>query len=161
MKFHHLLIEGIAAIPRFSMNKRYYPARELAKLDGKTVPILWMHEGTPENVGDKIPEDKIIGEATVYWREDLQQLWYQGKVEEEYSWTVQLAKGVSMGAHYTRDLLFSTNLILEEISLVIDAGIPETTVKVVEEYSYSLYPQLDLTSKIKLEYHMKARATSA
>lgn len=131
----------------WSKNKRYYPAEELSKLHGKQVPLLWMHEGTPQEAGDTIPEDKIIGHCTVYWKGSY--LLYVGKVKEEFSWCVSLAKGASIGAHFKQDLLFVTDIHLEEVSLVLDAGIPAATVS-----------QTDLASLIKLNCHLGRAKTS-
>lgn len=149
IEFHGLVklteskITGVAAFPRLSRNGRFYPPSELAKLDGRTVPILWAHQGTPEQKTDPIPEDKIIGQATVHWDSDLQQLKYEGKIKEEYAGFVKKYADklqVSLGAHYRPQRVCTgadcfeaaTNLHFEEISLTPSAGMPETDVKVVE-----------------------------
>lgn len=177
-------IEGIAAIPRVSRNGRFYPPESLAALDGKIVPILWAHQGTPMKVGDQIPQDKIIGQATVHWDSFMQQLKYEGKVEEQYSSILKQYPelGVSIGAHYRNNHFcvkggscydMATDLIFEEISLTPAAGMPETTVKLVEMVEPSVkqcgckhgeeepvkaeedfHPELDEVSRLKLKSHI-------
>lgn len=139
---------GVAAVEGWSRNGNYYPAYRLKKLHGQTVPMLWCHEGTPKNEGDKIPEDKIIGYCTVYWTGNC--LLYVGQVKDEFSWCVKLAQGASIGIHYQSDGLFVGDMTLEEVSLVMKAGIPATTLC-----------QTDLASVIKLHSHLGARSSLA
>lgn len=137
---------GVAAVAGWSRNGRYYPKERLAELHGQTVPILWQHEGTPKKKGDPIPEDKIIGHCTVYWNGNC--LLYAGQVKDEFKWCVEQAGGASIGAHYQSDLLFVGKIYLEEVSLVLDAGIEETTI----------HPT-DVASIMKLHYHTGKRTS--
>lgn len=141
-------IAGVLAVVGWSRNRRYYPAARLQELHGQSVPVLWMHEGTPEKPRAKIPQEKIIGHATVLW--DGAKLLYAGRVEDQFEWMVKEAKGVSMGAHYEQDLLFVGKIYLEEISLVKEAGIESTTAT-----------RFDEASVMKLESHLKARTARA
>ena len=139
-------VVGVAAVEGWSRNGLYYPKERLVELHGHRVPMLWCHEGTPENRGDKIPEDKIIGHCTVYWNGKV--LLYAGEVEDEFSWCVKQAKGASIGAHYQQDLLFVGKIYLEEVSLVLEAGIAATTVS-----------EFDKASIMKLHSHLLSNSS--
>lgn len=165
-------IGGVAAFPRLSRNGRFYPPSALAKLSGMTVPMLWAHNGTPEEKFDQIPADKIIGEATVHWDSEMQQLKYEGKVKEEYSDFVKKYADqlqVSIGAHYTARRMCTglecfeaaTDLHFEEISLTPAAGMPETNVKLIESspeecMRCAVIHGLDPVSQMKYEQFHKA-----
>jgi hypothetical protein len=134
-------IEGIAAIPRVSLNGRLYLPDDLARLHETIVPLLWAHQGTPERVGESVPSNKIIGKATVTWDSEKMQLKYAGEVYPEYKQLLEIKElGVSIGAHYVPKMVcgvgacyeMATNLILEEISLTPSPGMPETSVKLIE-----------------------------
>ena len=64
-------IDGILGIPRKSRNNNFYFASELARGDGETVPLRWNH--IKENTG-------IIGESTLSWNDNTEQLSYNGLV---------------------------------------------------------------------------------
>lgn len=138
-------IEGLAALPRVTRNGRFYSPKALEALDGSHVPLLWRHLGTPENVGDKIPADAIIGQATLTWNRALQQLQFKGQVKDEFAQALKQVGnlGASIGAHYKPETFHlsngetinaATNLVIEELSLTPAASMPETYVKGLEEF---------------------------
>lgn len=123
-------VYGVLAVEGWSENGKHYYAARLKELHGVSVPILWMHQGSPEKVTDKIPEDKIIGHCTVYW--NGQCLLYVGEVKDEFKWCVKLAKGTSIGVFHESIPLFASlfehhaagKMKLVEVSLVTACGIP-------------------------------------
>jgi hypothetical protein len=131
-------ITGIAAIPRVSRNGRLYLPEDLQRNDGVTTPLLWQHDGTPLKPTDAIPADKIIGTITYRYDPLKQQLLYDAVVHEGVPLTDGL--GISLGAFYNKQHVcgskycyeIAKNLRIVESSLVMQPGMPETTVKLVE-----------------------------
>jgi len=150
-------IEGICAVPCRSRNGVYYPANELAQLDGSRVPIMYSHIGSPYDKGVKIADVLTVGSAETYWKKEEQELWYEGKIKEQYSTLLYRMPNlrVSIGAHYTELRAVpkvATKIILEEISLTTTPAITAVTLKIVESFSR---PRLDWASQMKLEQAMK------
>jgi hypothetical protein len=131
-------ITGIAAIPRVSINGRLYLPEDLQRNDGVTTPLLWQHDGTPLKSTDAIPQDKIIGTITYKYDPLKQQLLYDAVVQEGVP--VSDGMGISIGAFYNKQHVcgskycyeIAKNLRIVEGSLTNHAGMPETTVKLVE-----------------------------
>ena len=67
-------ITGLLALPRISRNGNFYYPEELAKADGKTVPLRWNH--IQDNEG-------IIGTAKLSYDEDKMQINYEATVDNE------------------------------------------------------------------------------
>lgn len=134
-------IHGIAAFPRLSENDVFYWPQELAKFDGQTVPLRWMHIQSNE---------AIIGEATFRYDEDNRQVLYSATVTNEDAAT-EIRKGgfkVSIGASVSetstichKDGKCAEAPILDkiqELSVVNDPGLPETTLNIIEGLGISL-----------------------
>jgi hypothetical protein len=134
-------IEGILATPRVSRNRNFYFPEELSKGHNVTVPLRWEH--IQEN-------DGIIGKSTLFWDEDLMQLRYKAVIDNpEVEAKVEEAElagkpfrtslGVSAESHgqichnsgncYT----VPESIRFREMSVVAEAGIPESTIKFIEK----------------------------
>ncbi|NWG38087.1 hypothetical protein [Nitrososphaera sp.] len=134
-------LQGILAIPRISRNGNLYLPEELAKAHGKTVPVLWNHEGSPKNAGEPVNQSDVIGTMRLSWDPDLMQLNYEAEVERELPET---PLHTSLGAFFEREDHVCGNarcysiprgLRFVEASLTSTPGIPETTVKIIENFS--------------------------
>lgn len=76
-------LSGILAIPRISRNSDLYLPEELAKAHGKTVLILWKHEGSPKSDTDPASQSNVIGSMRIFWDPDLLQLKYEAEVDRD------------------------------------------------------------------------------
>jgi len=127
-------IGGLALTPRISRNNNFYFPSQLERADGKVVPLRWEHGGASTN----------IGEAIFSYDKDLLQLNYSAVVtNEEAAKQIRNRKlFVSIGAKVgvqqevcdqsKNCYLAPQELAFEELSIVEVAGIPESTVNVIE-----------------------------
>ena len=127
-------ISGIALFPRVSRNGVFYDIEELAKFDGKTVPLRVEHDQTTQ-----------IGEVTFSYDRELQQVKYEASISDE-GWKKKLDNEqyqVSIGASVLeqRELCDSMKEkclnapVLKdilELSVVKTPGIPESSLHVIE-----------------------------
>ena len=127
-------IGGLALTPRISRNNNFYFPSQLERADGKVVPLRWEHGGAATN----------IGEAVFSYDKDLMQLNYTAVItNQEAAAHVRNRKMfVSIGAQVGEQGKICDNLKncyvspqelnFEELSIVEVAGIPESTVTVIE-----------------------------
>jgi hypothetical protein len=134
-------IDGILAIPRISRNGSLYLPEELAKADGKVVPILWNHEGSPADDCSQINPADVIGTMLLTWDADLMQLKYQADLYKELPTEIPLH--TSLGAFFEyedhvcgsqRCYSVPRGLQFVEASITPTPGIPETTVNIRESF---------------------------
>jgi hypothetical protein len=134
-------LAGILAIPRISRNGNLYLPEELAKAHGRTVPVLWNHEGSPKSAADPVSESGIIGSMRLFWDAELMQLKYEAEVDRDLPST---PLHTSLGAFFekedhvcgsTRCYSVPRGLRFVEASLTPTPGIPETTVEILEDFS--------------------------
>lgn len=130
-------IEGILATPRVSRNKNFYFPEELARGHNVTVPLRWEH--IQEN-------DGIIGKSTLFWDENLMQLRYKAIVdnaqverllENKKFFTSLGVQAESHGqiCHGSGNCYTVPNRVkFREMSIVSDAGIPESTINLIESF---------------------------
>ena len=131
-------ITGLLALPRISRNGNFYFPEELAKADGKTVPLRWNH--VQDNEG-------IIGTAKLMYDQDKMQINYEATVENE-AIEAQLGNKefkVSLGAEpqseeqicHEEGKCYNVPLGLsfKEMSIVETPGIPEATLDVIEYFT--------------------------
>ena len=131
-------ITGLLALPRVSRNGNFYFPEELAKADGKTVPLRWNH--IQDNEG-------IIGTARLIYDKDKMQINYEATVENE-AIEAQLGNKefkVSLGAEpqseeqicHEEGNCYNVPLGLKfkEMSIVETPGIPEATLDVIEYFT--------------------------
>ena len=127
-------ISGLLAIPRISRNGRFYLPEELEKANGLTVPVFWDHRDT----------ETPIGSVNLKYDPDNMTVTYEGTVTQATIDTIKAIGKVytSLGATYENDpndegqhvcgnqacYFVPRGLTWKEMSLVTDAGIPETTV---------------------------------
>lgn len=146
-------IAGILAIPRISRNGNLYLPEELAKAHGKTVPVLWNHEGSPKNASEPVNQSDVIGTMRLFWDPDLMQLNYEAEVEKDLP---DARLHTSLGAFFesedhvcgsTRCYSIPRGLNFVEASLTPNPGIPETTVKILENFSCKQCRVSSLTSE--------------
>ena len=131
-------ITGLLALPRVSRNGNFYFPEELAKADGKTVPLRWNH--IQDNEG-------IIGSARLIYDQDKMQINYEATVDNE---AVEAQLGnkefkVSLGAEpQSEDTIcheegkcynVPLGLTFKEMSIVETPGIPEATLDVIEYFT--------------------------
>lgn len=127
-------IFGVAAVSMFSRNDNVYFPAELARNDGKIVPLNWMHE-------DPV---RKIGEVTLTFNQEKRRLMYQGTITDPE--IADLVKNrelfVSIGADSADqkevcDTAQCYNapigLDIFELSIVDVPGIPEVTLNVLRE----------------------------
>lgn len=128
-------IAGLALTPRISRNNNFYFPSQLERADGKVVPLRWEHGGSSTN----------IGEAIFHYDKEKMQLNYEAVItNKEAALQVRNRKlFVSIGAQVgdaTEKICDSQNkcysapqeLNFEELSIVEVAGIPESTVTIIE-----------------------------
>lgn len=134
-------IAGILAIPRISRNGNLYLPEELEKAHGRTVPVLWNHEGSPKSAGDPVRQSDVIGTMNLFWDPELMQLKYEAEVDRDLPET---PLHTSLGAFFdhedhvcgsTRCYSVPRGLRFVEASLTPTPGIPETTVKILENFA--------------------------
>jgi len=134
-------ITGLLALPRVSRNGNFYFPEELAKADGKTVPLRWNH--IQDNEG-------IIGSARLIYDQDKMQINYEATVDNE-AIEAQLGNKefkVSLGAEpQSEDQIcheegkcynVPLGLNFKEMSIVETPGIPEATLDVIEYFTTEL-----------------------
>ena len=131
-------ITGIAAIPRISRNNRLYLKSELAKADGLRVPLNWEHT------------DKIVGYVTYHYNQELEQLYYEGLIEDEATATLAKNKilftSIEAEPREVKKQCFTAQDCMEipiglerwQLALTEMPGIPETTVKIIESYTRNI-----------------------
>ena len=128
-------IAGLALTPRISRNNNFYFPSQLERADGKVVPLRWEHGGSSTD----------IGEAIFHYDKEKMQLNYEAVItNKEAALQVRNRKlFVSIGAQVgdaTEKICDSQNkcysapqeLAFEELSIVEVAGIPESTVTIIE-----------------------------
>ncbi|MGI0024208.1 MAG: hypothetical protein ACREA4_03555 [Nitrososphaera sp.] len=134
-------LDGILAIPRISRNGNLYLPEELAKADGKVLPVLWNHEGSPTDRSETVNPTDIIGTMLLTWDPDLMQLKYQAELDGDLPVGVPLH--TSLGAFFDyedhvcgshRCYAVPRGLQFVEASITPTPGIPETTVNIRENY---------------------------
>ena len=141
-------IAGRAIFPRLSENDVFYWPQELEKFDGVTVPLRWQHIQTPE---------AIVGEATFEYDPNNRQVMYKGTITNEDA-AAEVRKGgfkVSIGAtvdqkackdpdncsikHQDGTVVDAPVLEeIQELSIVSDPGIPESTLNILEGKTFVL-----------------------
>lgn len=134
-------LQGILAIPRISRNGNLYLPEELARADGRTIPVLWNHQGSPRDASQPISQSDIIGTMRLSWDPDLMQLKYEAEVDRELP---NIPLHASLGAFFQRQdhvcgsskcYAVPRDLQFVEASLTPTPGIPETTVNILENFS--------------------------
>ena len=128
-------ITGVALIPRISRNDNLYTKQELERFDGVTVPLNWEHD--PSNV---------IGEVTFHYNSSQETVYYEGVITNEASANVARNKLLFTSIEATpTDVQEICNgnsdcfampfgLRPEGLALTETPGVPETSVKVIENY---------------------------
>jgi len=131
-------ISGLLALPRVSRNGNFYYPEELAKADGKDVPLRWNH--IQDNEG-------IIGTAHLMYDEEKMQINYEATVDNEEieKQLVNKEFKVSLGAEPTSEEKIChkegncynvpLGLNFKEMSIVETPGIPEATLDVIEYFT--------------------------
>ncbi len=133
----YLHIAGLLSIPRVSLNGWIYLPEELANQDGKTVPMFFEHE-------ELFKEDaNPIGVMHTIWDDALMQLNYEAIIfDEEKAKAIidKKFKHVSMAATWEdydiiRGWLVPKGIEIIEGSLVLEPGIPESSVSIIDYVS--------------------------
>ncbi|GIU71499.1 MAG: hypothetical protein KatS3mg003_0978 [Candidatus Nitrosocaldaceae archaeon] len=133
----YLHISGLLSIPRVSLNGWIYLPEELAKQDGKTVPMFFEHEELFD------PDAEPIGVLHTIWDESLMQLNYDAIIfdkEKAKAIIEKRFKHVSMAATWEdydviRGWLVPKGVEIIEGSLVLEPGIPESSVSIIDYVS--------------------------
>jgi len=127
-------ITGTLAIARVSRNNRLYLPSELEaavkRLENREIPVYWEH----------ISALGAIGKARLFWNPHTYEIIYEAEITDpaaEQKIRSGIPLKVSLGADYERvdyvdGIEVLRDLMFREISLVAVAGIPETSVQVVE-----------------------------
>lgn len=128
-------IEGVALIPRISRNNNLYTKQELARFDGVTVPLNWEHNS-----------ENQIGSVTFSYNESQETVYYKGKITDESAANVARNKllftsieaspqGVKEICNLGDDCFaMPFGLKPEGLALTETPGVPETSVRVIENY---------------------------
>ena len=128
-------ITGVALIPRISRNNNLYTKQELERFDGVTVPLNWEHD--PSNV---------IGEVTFHYNSSQETVYYEGVITNEASANVARNKLLFTSIEATPTevseicngnsdcFAMPFGLKPEGLALTETPGVPETSVKVIENY---------------------------
>jgi len=128
-------ISGVALIPRISRNNNLYTKAELERFDNVTVPLNWEHDPS-----------KRIGTATFHYNPSLETVYYEGEITNEAAASVARNKTLFTSIEATpiemREICngatdcFSMPFGLkpEGLALTETPGVPETSVKVIENY---------------------------
>jgi hypothetical protein len=153
----HQKIKGTLAYAGVSLNNRLYLPEELAKGDGMTVPLIINHASTagaeeeiqqgriPQDIVRKLEqgEQHVVGEVTLSWDAELNTLFYEGHVADEF-WQKEIVDAnmaVSLGMYYDSDSPQVCNTQcytvikgaeFHEISLVYHPGFPIATIEAYE-----------------------------
>jgi len=148
-------IKGILAYAGVSLNNRIYLPEELAKGDGKTLPLLLNHsnEAGAEEELDRLDEemrdhlangkDYQIGWVTLRWEPEELTLYYEGVIENEFfqKEVNDADMAVSLGIWYDSDspqvcdeecYTMIRGAEFREVSLVYHPGFPIATIEAVE-----------------------------
>jgi len=94
-------LQGILAIPRISRNGNLYLPEELARADGRTIPVLWNYQGSPRDASQPVSQSDIIGTMRLSWDPDLMQLKYEAEVDKELP---KIPLHTSLGAFFEKQL---------------------------------------------------------
>jgi hypothetical protein len=128
-------ITGVALIPRISRNNNLYTKQELERFDGVTVPLNWEHD--PSN---------IIGQVTFHYNPSQETVYYEGVITNEASANVARNKLLFTSIEATPTevseicngnsdcFAMPFGLKPEGLALTETPGVPETSVKVIENY---------------------------
>lgn len=134
-------IDGILAIPRISRNGNLYLPEELAKADGRVIPVLWNHEGSPVDGCSRISPTDVIGTMLLTWDAELMQLKYQADLYKELPSEIPLYTSLGAFFEYEDHVCGSQHcysvprgLQFVEASITPTPGIPETTVNIRESF---------------------------
>lgn len=131
----HAKISGVALIPRISRNNNLYTKAELERFDGVTVPLNWEHDPTKE-----------IGTVTFHYNSSQETVFYDGIVTDESAAALcrnkTLFTSIEAEPQGVREICnmgsdcFSMpfGLLPKGLALTETPGVPETTVKVIENY---------------------------
>ena len=128
-------LTGIAAVPRISRNGNLYTKTELARADGKRVPLNWEHDSS-----------KVVGFATFHYNSELEQLFYDATVTDES--TAALVRNKKMFTSIEADVrdvqqicngpqdcfAMPVGLEFRGLALTEAPGIPETSVSIIEKF---------------------------
>jgi hypothetical protein len=145
-------IKGTLAYAGVSLNNRLYLPEELAKGDGKTLPLIVNHASTSGAEGElhRLPqevreglvngEEIKVGEVKLSWNPEALTLYYEGEVEDTFfqKEIVEADMAVSLGMYYD----VSSPQVCDkecytvikggefsEVSLVYHAGFPVATIE--------------------------------
>jgi len=126
-------IQGVLAIPRVSRNNVLYLPEQLARNHGKTIVVDLEHN-----------HNHNIGFARLSWNKELQRLEYSGQISDREVET-RLKDGVEYhtsleGGCESEEICGEntcytaciSNTNIERMALVLEPGIPETTVNITE-----------------------------
>ena len=128
-------ISGVALIPRISRNNNLYTKQELERFDGVTVPLNWEHN-----------PDKKIGSVTFRYNPSQETVFYEGEITDESASMLAKNKvlftsieatptGVKEICNLGSDCFaMPFGLKPEGLALTETPGVPETTVRVIENY---------------------------
>ena len=154
-------IKGTLAYAGVSLNDRIYLPEELAKGDGKTLPLLLNHSSIS---GAEMELDRLdgnmrqhlengrdfkVGEVTLEWIPEELTLYYEGEVTDNFfkKEIDDMNMSVSLGIYYDSDspsvcndkcYTVITGAEFREVSLVYHAGFPIATIEEVESGLKSL-----------------------
>ena len=128
-------ITGVALIPRISRNNNLYTKQELERFDGVSVPLNWEHD--PSNV---------IGQVTFHYNPSQETVYYEGDITNEAAANVARNKLLFTSIEATPTevteicngnsdcFAMPFGLRPEGLALTETPGVPETSVKVIENY---------------------------
>lgn len=154
-------IKGTLAYAGVSLNDRIYLPEELAKGDGKTLPLLLNHSSISgaemelDRLDDTMKQhlengrDFKVGEVTLEWMPEQLTLYYEGEVTDNFfkKEIDEMNMSVSLGIYYDSDspsvcndkcYTVITGAEFREVSLVYHAGFPIATIEEVESGLKSL-----------------------
>ena len=138
-----LHIEGTLAMPRKSLNNNFYFASELSKGDGQTIPLRLNHNKEP---------DGIIGNSTLSWDNDKEQLSYaatinhaqvEAEVQKLLDQNLDVKVSLGLSANGEQEICKNDtdecmnapiDVSFNEMSVLLgeNPGIPEVSLSVVE-----------------------------
>ena len=145
-------ITGVALIPRISRNNNLYTKAELQRFDNVQVPLSWEHDPT-----------KNIGSVTFHYNSELETVYYDGMITDEASADLARNKTLftSIEANPTdmREVCNGPDdcfhmpfgLVPVGLSLTETPGVPETSVKVIENY----LKECERDRELELKYNKK------
>jgi len=128
-------ITGVALIPRISRNDNLYTKEELKRFDNVQVPLNWEHDPT-----------RRIGYVTFHYNSDLETVYYDGMITDEAA--ADLARNKTLFTSIEADPVemkeicngpndcfhMPFGLVPIGLALTETPGVPETSVKVIENY---------------------------